>query len=603
MKRRISIGSARSTNWLSHVRSAARFFLVLCLFSLAGCASTSGLKEGPLDDSLNKAVAPPAVIDFEQVSDPYFHLIVAEMARQNEQWRQAQLGYRYALRGSSLPAIARNGFHMSLVLNDSEAAEEFAAQWHQLDPQPESRAALATALVRTGKVDRAVEIFVEFVETVPAGGDEPFGSVASMLSRPEFSEFALPTLEGLVQRYPAEPLAALSLSRLAYRAEDLNKAFLAANRAIELDPALLDARLVRAQVLLNRGDTDAALDDLEGVLKEQPTNVRILNSVANTYLLRGDEAKAKELLLRVLAVAPDDATAILALAKTAVKSRDYSAASQYFLRLYELNEEPSLAAYYLGAVAEEGDKFDEAIDWYRRVRGGPQLERAQERIAAVMMRRGDLQLAREHLEGVRSALPHLAARFYRLEAEMLHADQRSDSAMKVFAKGIEAFPEDPDLRYSRSLLLVELGAYGLAEKDLLVALQTSPDDSKLLNALGYTLADKTQRYDEAYAYIAKALDIEPESPSIMDSMGWVLYRQGKINEAVEFLRKAYLQMREPEIAAHLGEVLWAQGERLDAESIWRSALSRSGSQGQQILKETVNRVAPSLAPAMLKGYE
>jgi tetratricopeptide (TPR) repeat protein len=328
-----------------------------------------------------------------------------------------------------------------------------------------------------------------------------------------------------------------------------------------------------------------------------------LNSLANTYMRRGDTKKANDLLERVLKVAPDDTTAILALAKTAVKSRNYAAASKYFLRLYELNEEPSLAAYYLGAVAEEKDEFDNAIDWYRRVRSGPQLERAQERIASVMLRQGDLPLARQHLASVRSALPHLAAKFYLLEAEMLHADQRPDSAMQLYERAIEEFPKDAKLRYSRSLLLVELGAYGLAEKDLIVALETSPDDPKLLNALGYTLADNTDRYDEAYAYIAKALDIEPESPSILDSMGWVLFRQGKIDQAVDYLRKAYVQMREPEIAAHLGEALWVQGERIDAESIWRNALSRSGTVGQQILKETVNRVAPSLAPTMLKGYE
>lgn len=577
--------------------------MTLGLLALSGCISTGGVKATDTDQAPDKSATPQKTIDFEQVKDPYFHLIVAEMARQNRHWQQAQLSYRYALRDSPLPEIARNGFHMSLVLNDAQAAEEFAQQWHTLEPQPESTAALATALVRTGRVDAAVETFVEFIEGQPAGGDDPFESVAAMLSRPEFGEFALPVMEGVVQRYPNSAIAALNLSRLAYRSEDLNKAYLAANRAIELDQSLLDARLVRAQVLLNRGDADAALKDLNDVLKQQPYNVRILNSLANTYMRRGDQDKANELLERVLKVAPDDTTAILAMAKTAVKSRNYEAASRYFLRLYELNEEQSLAAYYLGAVAEERDDFDKAIDWYRRVRGGPQLERAQERIAAVMLRQGDLPLARQHLENVRSALPQLAAKFYLLEAEMLHADERPDSAMQVYAKAIAEFPEDVDLRYSRSLLLVELGAYGLAEKDLVVALRSSPDDPKLLNALGYTLADNTDRYDEAYAYIAKALDIEPESPSILDSMGWVLYRQGKIDEAVDFLRKAYVQMREPEIAAHLGEALWAKGERLDAESIWRNALSRSGSAGQKILKETVNRVAPALAPAMLKGYE
>lgn len=603
MERRDSIVGARGTTLRRECYRLTVVLLSFFLLVLSGCATTASSpdrKGSPDADASSNASGP---VDFERVTDPYFHLIVAEIARQNRNWQQAQLGYRYALRGAPLPEVARNGFHMSLALNDAQAAEEFAREWQKLDPQPESTAALATALVRTGRVDDAVNAFTEFVEKAPAGSDEPFESVAAMLSRPEFGEFALPVMEGMVKRYPADPVAALNLARLAYRAEDMGKAYLASSRALELDPSLLDARLVRAQVLLNRGDAEAALKDLHGVLEKQPYNVRILNSLANTYLRLGNEPRAHDLLLRVLKVAPDDTTAILALAKTAVKKRNYKAASKYFLRLYELNEEPSLAAYYLGAVAEEGDEFDRAIDWYRRVRGGPQLERAQERIATIMVRQGDLVLARQHLKSVRSALPHLAARFYLLEAEMLHADERPDSAMKVFAEAIQAHPEDADLRYARSLLLVELGAYGLAEKDLLAALKTAPEDSKLLNALGYTLADNTERYDEAYAYIAKALDIEPESPSIMDSMGWVLFRQGKLEEAIDYLRKAYVQMREPEIAAHLGEALWAQGDRLDAESIWRNALSRSGRTGQKILRETVNRVAPNLAPNILKGFE
>lgn len=580
------------------------FFIVLCAASVTGCASlkpaqTQAIevpKEGPQPEA-------QSVIDFESVKDPYFHLIVAELARQNRQWRQAQLSYKYALRELPLPDIARNGFHMSLVLGDAKTAEAFARQWQQLDMNPESTAAFATVLVRNGRVQPAVETFDQFVSGAPSGGGDPFELVAAILSRPELSEFAMPVMEGLVQIHPNNAMAALNLARLAYRQEDLNKAYLAANRALDLEPSLLDARLVRAQVLLNRGDVDAALMDLQEALVEQPYNVRILNTLANIYLNHGQEDKAKELLDRVLNVAPDDAAAILAMAKTAVKNRDYTSASGYFMRLYELNEEPSLAAYYLGAVAEENAELDKAIDWYRRVRGGPQLQRAQERIAAVMVRQGDLPLAREHLRSVRTALPTLAARFYLLEAEILQADERPDSALKLLEKAIAEFPQDADLRYSRSLLLVELGAYGLAEADLLVALETSPDDAKLLNALGYTLADNTNRYDEAYHYIARALDLAPESASIIDSMGWVLFRQGKVELAIDYLKRAYDKMREPEIAAHLGEALWAYGQEMDAESIWRSAWSLSGRAGREMLRETINRVAPKVVSDLLKVTE
>jgi len=146
--------------------------------------------------------------------------------------------------------------------------------------------------------------------------------------------------------------------------------------------------------------------------------------------------------------------------------------------------------------------------------------------------------------------------------------------LSIYTEAIQTYPENTDLHYARGLLAADMGKVDLAEKDFRAVLKIKPDDTDTLNALGYTLADLTQRYQEAFQYISAAYKRDPDSPAILDSMGWVLYRLGRTQESLKFLRQAAKKLDDPEIAAHLGEVLWATGAREEARKTWKQAIER-----------------------------
>ena len=171
--------------------------------------------------------------------------------------------------------------------------------------------------------------------------------------------------------------------------------------------------------------------------------------------------------------------------------------------------------------------------------------------------------------------PARAEQLYGLEADSLSRNGYLQDSRVTLDAGVKAFPESNSLRYARAMLADQQGEVDLMESDLRAILAGDPDNATALNALGYTLTNRTQRYDEAYALISRALALEPDEPAILDSMGWVLFRKGRLDESLQYLNRAYAAFPDPEVAAHLGEVLWTMGRTEQALRIWRDALAQS----------------------------
>jgi len=158
-----------------------------------------------------------------------------------------------------------------------------------------------------------------------------------------------------------------------------------------------------------------------------------------------------------------------------------------------------------------------------------------------------------------------------VEAEILDQAGRQEQALAVYGSALEAFPDEPDLRYGRAMLAVKMDRIDDAERDLRGIIDANPEHADALNALGYTLADRTDRYQEAQGYIEQAHRLKPDEASILDSMGWVNFRLGQYEVALDYLRQALARMNDGEIAAHLGEVLWAMGRQAEAREVWEKA--------------------------------
>jgi len=275
--------------------------------------------------------------------------------------------------------------------------------------------------------------------------------------------------------------------------------------------------------------------------------------------------------------APDDAELLYTLGLLSLESQRLDDAEKYMMALVRLNEREGEAQYYLGRIYENRKQYDIAIDWYQQVHIGDFLFDARLRIADMLGQSGQIDEAIEHLDAMLDGSQSNGSlvRIYIAKGELLRLARRYEESMAVFNTALEIVPGNSDLLYARALVAERLGQIDQLEADLKFILKTEPDNAHALNALGFTLADQTDRYEEAHAYLKRAIEIMPDDPAIIDSLGWVRYRLGDYDEAIRLLRMALSRFDDAEIAAHLGEVLWVVGEQEEARGIWQKALKKS----------------------------
>jgi tetratricopeptide (TPR) repeat protein len=260
------------------------------------------------------------------------------------------------------------------------------------------------------------------------------------------------------------------------------------------------------------------------------------------------------LLLRM----PDDPDLLYTLALLNLDMDELDKASGHFQRLLQTGNRASESHYYLGRIAEIRRQHDAAIGNYSKVGHSDYRLDAQIRIGHLLGELDRLDEARTHFRGLRTHSTHAPTRvrLYLEEAVLLDGKERSTEALELLSAGLEQFPGDTELLYMRGMAYEKTGRLDLLERDMLSILAREPGNADALNTLGYTLANRTDRYQEAYELIRQAIEIKPDNAAIIDSMGWVLYRMGRHQEAVKFLRRALALQFDTEIAAHLSEVLW-----------------------------------------------
>ena len=245
---------------------------------------------------------------------------------------------------------------------------------------------------------------------------------------------------------------------------------------------------------------------------------------------------------------------------------------------------------YLGQIAEDQKNYPDALRWYGEVTGGELYLRAQTRYAMVLNKQGQLDAARAHLHQVETGSNEGRVQLLLTEAQMLRDANRAREAFDMLESALKNMPDQPELLYDYAMLAEKLGQLDVLESNLTKLIRLQPEHAHAYNALGYSLADRNLRLPEAQELIEKALKLAPDDPFIVDSMGWVLYRRGMQQQALEYLRKAYSARPDPEIAAHLGEVLWIAGERREAEKVWREAASKTPD--NEALNSTIKRFKP-----------
>jgi tetratricopeptide (TPR) repeat protein len=528
----------------------------------------------------------------ELTEDILFKLLVAEIAGQRNQLDISVENYLDLARTTRDPLLASRATRIAVYARDDAAAREAAHLWAEVDPgNSDAHQVLAVMAVREGNTAEALE----HLEIILSSNEhetslsQQLWMVANLLGREKDKIQVKAILEELMAGHQNDPEILFAYAQVLTRLGELPRAREVLEQVLVLTPENENAAMTYVAVLNQLGQEAEALVWLEGVLKknEDNFNLRIFYARILSDLKRFDEARHQ---FEILAVQePTDPDVLFSLGLLNLQANKLDDAEKYFTRLSETKGHVDDASYYLGRIAEEQDELEKAGDWYRGVSSGNNYFDAQMRIGMLLGKQGKVEEARTHLQKIRTQNDQEKNILIQAEAEMLAEIKLYEEAMAVYDNALKD-KSDADLLYSRAMLAEKMDRLDILERDLRAILEIDAKNSQALNALGYTLADRTDRYDEAYEFIKRALEISPNDYYVLDSMGWVLYRQGRLDEAIVFLKKALAERNDPEIAAHLGEVLWVKGDKKTAQEVWDTALKEAPDDDR--LRNVINRLNP-----------
>ena len=553
----------------------------LVLLVLAACAAPAIQSPDPNE------LAP----DFGQPGEADYHLFMAEVALQRELPALAATEFLRAARVTDDPEVASRAARMTNAFGTPEEALEATLRWAELAPDDLHPVRFLLRLdIARGDVDGAA---VQLARLRAAAGDaeRAFLPLLPLLAEARdqvAADAAVAAAARVLEDYPDDASGSYLHAYLALRAGHAESASAAAARAVALDPGWTDAALLYARARVAAGDAEGALVWLAERPEAAAREVQLERAVMLMAADRNDEARL--VLEALLEADPVDADALRALAYIEFFEGRLDHARELFLALIALDRYGNDALFYLGGIAEQQGEIEESARFYSQVNAGEHLITAQVRLALLMFRMGRPELAINHLELFAQRNPGAELELGAARAELLMRLGSPEEALAVYDELIVRYPHNASLLYSRGLAHVGLGMVDEAVRDFghLVALR--PDDPTALNALGYTLADLTDRLDEAYSLIRRALDMAPDNAAILDSMGWVLYRLRKPADGLYYIERAWELERDPEIAAHLGELLWALGRQDEAREIWLEAIIEFP--GSRILLDTMDRLDP-----------
>lgn len=541
--------------------------------------STSGKTAGVTQDVASQPDEnKPKRPKLELTQDLLYKLLVAEIAGQRGQLDISVKNYLELAKSTRDYEIAGRATRIAVYARDDQAAYEAATIWAELEPEnTDAHQVLAVMAVRKGDLDTAMKHFRIVLNSSDGFMDQKLWVIANLLGKEKDKKVVHQVIDTLMDDHQDDPDALYAYAHVLSRLGDDEKALDVLQKLLGIVPDNINATISYVSILQKVGRNNDAIKWLEKSLEDNKDSfdLRMFYARLLTDEKRFDDARRQ---FEILATsAPNNIEVLYALGLLYLQADRLDEAQSYFERMEKLDGHTDEAGYYLGRIAEEKGDTEKAINWYQSVQQGNNYFDAQIRQGLLIAKQGKLEEARQHLQGIKIENKQQKTILTQAEAELLTEEQRYSEAMEVYNQALAENPgnPDPDLLYARAMLAEKIDRLDILEQDLKTIINNDPENAQALNALGYTLADRTDRYQEAYSFIKKALEIKPNDFYILDSMGWVLYRMGRLDESVEYLHKALAERSDPEIAAHLGEVLWVKGDKAAARDIWEAALQQT----------------------------
>ncbi len=563
---------------------------------LGGCQSfmQSAPDSGPPVEEATPATAKASPSEYGSFSsDTLYALLVAELAGQRNRFDIALGNDVQQANATQDAGVAERGFRIAEYLGADQAALDTALIWANNAPENlDAQRAAAVQLARAGRYEESLA----FMEKVLQGqGDTHFDFLALSAAEtdPDTRTGLLQSFDQLLAKHPDNPQLkfgkAVLLQQDGHPEEALALLEEQPAREQEIPSILLQARLLQ---ILER--SKEALPLLEKSLRQHPEDKRLRLTYARLLVEQDRLDEAMGEFATLVQQHPGDDDLRFSMALVCLEAQAWREAIVYLEELIERGSHLDAANFNLGRAYRELGQHEKALAAFAKVGLGNEYLPAKLMQAELLFSLGRNQDASQLLASAREEQPDYAIQLYLIEIEALSNQGQTEAAWQRAEQALEQFPEDLNLLYTRAMIAEKRGDLAQLEQDLRFIIEREPDNAMAINALGYTLADRTTRYDEALALIQQAYQINPDDAAILDSLGWVNYRMGNLEEAETQLRKAYQRFADHEIAAHLGEVLWTAGEQREARRIWGEALKQQPD--SEVLHETIKRLTGSEKP-------
>lgn len=579
----------------------SRRFLLLCSigFSLAACQSLpnpdASTAEAPQTNDIvaPTPVAPPAppepIVYGTFTKDQLNRTILNELGAQRGHLPDSAEDYYDLAKETRDLAIIRRAAQFASANNDSDRVIELARLWMEKDPSAqEPHLLISFQLLEEGRLEEAME---HIGSVLGLGGNVDFTSITSRTQYlpPDARARLIESFRELRSKFPQERSVHYSLIQLLEQSDLAQEAMTELMIYREANGNSSRIMLLQAQLLLKLERLDDAVAILASGIEAYPEN-RLLRFNYGRILVqirRLEEAREQFALLAVMA--PDDYETLYSLALLDLELDSPDTAKQLLLRLLQANYRMNDAHYYLGYIGQDQNDSNEAIEHFKQVgTDSVNFLNAQRQVIRLLVEQGELEQAHQWAVSLSNGRPDLELMLVTVETDALMSTGHFDLAEALLDNAISKNPDNVDLLFARSFLSDRMDNSAKSEQALRRIIELQPGDSRAYNQLGYALADGPNRHDEALVLLERAIEISPDDPAIIDSLAWAQYKLGRYEEALANLQRAYAAFPDPEVAAHLGEVLWAMGRQREANRVWEASLAENPN--AQIIINTIERL-------------
>ena len=577
----------KPTNWV--------YILVVTttIITMDKAYSSTNAKQVPQNTYLEQQTLETLLNKPSSYQENIAKLLLAEIALQNNNSTAAIDNYIEIIKAYKDPTIAELALECAIKYKEFDKAVEIALLWADFATTDINPQIIAATLVLDSLPGQAKIYIARAIKIDPNEIDQFLLLTYKKLpSSSQKNLYAI--LEQLVKENPKDPYIYIAAAQIAAQEDEILKSTKFVEQALKLQPNLTHAIQLKAKLIRHKTNKDLpALTYLHKEILKNPNDEELRMFYGNALLDNNNIAEALPYLQNLTKSKTYGMEAQFILGELFVEQQKYTKAYNMLINVIQDPAYGSSAKYNLGQICEQQNKPKDAIKWYSEIKEG------QFHIPATL--KAAMLLAMEHSEAqalqlVQEATPTTFIEQKQLllvELDLLVALKDTEHALKIINEAIALVPSDIDFLYARSLIASLLNIPEQAEKDLQTILSIEPEHANALNALGYTLSNQPERTKEAITYLKKALELSPDNPAFMDSMGWVLFRIGKIQDSIGLLKDAYNLSKDSEIAAHLGEALWTTGKKEQARKIWHEALQNNPN--HDILLETLNRLNVQLS--------